>query len=159
MIARVEGGHARIWSRWGLPSTASFPSVADSLRSLGRAAVIDGEAVCQFEDGHSDFHALASDDGCARAVLWAFDLLMIDGEDILGLPLEVRRERLLRLLEDTYPEWIVYSEHQDGDGKALYRAACKAGLEGIIAKCKGSRYASGRSKAWVKVRNPEFRRR
>ena len=48
---------------------------------------------------------------------------------------------------------------QDGDGEALYRAACKAGLEGIIAKRKGSRYASGRSKAWVKVKNPSFRRR
>ena len=73
--------------------------------------------------------------------------------------LEVRRKRLLRLLENTTPEWIVYSEHQDGDGEALFRAACKAGLEGIVAKRKGSRYASGRSKAWVKVKNPEFRRR
>lgn len=128
-------------------------------RSLGRAVVIDGEAVCQFEDGHSDFHALASDDGCAKAVLWAFDLLMIDGEDVRVLPLEVRRERLLRLLEETTPEGIVFSEHQDSDGEALYLAACRMGLEGIVAKRKGSRYASGRSKAWVKVKNPEFKRR
>jgi hypothetical protein len=64
----------------------------------------------------------------------------------------------LRLLEDTCPEWIAFSEHQDDDGEALYRAACKAGLEGIMAKRKGSRYASGRSKAWVKVKNPGFRR-
>jgi bifunctional non-homologous end joining protein LigD len=159
MIARSEPGKARIWSRWGLPWTAAFPSITASLRDLGRSAVIDGEALCQFEDGHSDFHALASDDGCARAVLWAFDLLMLDGEDIRAQPLEARRERLLSLLEDTTPEWIVYSEHQDGDGEALYRAACKAGLERIVAKRKGSRYASGRSKAWVKVKNPEFRRR
>src|SRR4051794_8303360 len=75
----------------GLNWTASFPSVAKSLRELGRSAAIDGEAVCQFEDGHSDFHALASDDGCAKAVLWAFDLLMIDGEDIPASPLEERR--------------------------------------------------------------------
>jgi bifunctional non-homologous end joining protein LigD len=128
MIARAENDKARIWSRWGLTWTASFPSITASLRDLGRSAVIDGEAVCQFDDGHSDFHALASDDGCARAILWAFDLLMIDGEDIRGLPLEVRRERLLQLLEDTCPEWIVYSEHQDGDGEALYRAACRPGL-------------------------------
>ena len=57
------------------------------------------------------------------------------------------------------PELIAYSEHLDGDGEALYRAAGKAGLEGIVAKRKGSRYASGRSKAWVKVKNPSFRRR
>ena len=159
MIARAENGKARIWSRWGLPWTASFPSITASLRELGRAVVIDGEAVCQFDDGHSDFHALASDEGCAKAILWAFDLLMIDGEDIRALPLEVRRERLLRLLEHTQPEGIAYSEHQNGDGEALYRAACNAGLEGIVAKRRGSRYASGRSKAWVKIKNPEFRRR
>src|SRR5215207_8506202 len=115
MIARAENGKARIWSRWGLHWTAPFPSVTTSLTSLGRSVVIDGEAVCQFEDGHSDFHALASDDGCAKAVLWAFDLLMIDGEDIRGLPLDVRRERLLRVLEATQPDGIAYSEHQDGD--------------------------------------------
>src|SRR3954469_3139188 len=96
MIARAENGKARIWSRWGLNWTASFPSVAESLRSLGRAVVIDGEAVCQFEDGNSNFHALASDYGCAKAVLWAFDLLMIDGEDIRSSPLEERRARLLK---------------------------------------------------------------
>ena len=159
MIAHAENGNPRIWSRWGLAWTASFPSITRSLRDLGRSAVIDGEALCQFEDGHSDFYSLASDDGCAKAVLWAFDLLMIDGHDIRRLPLEARRERLLRLLEDTTPDSIVFSEHQDGDGEALYRAACKAGLEGIVAKRKGSRYSSGRSKAWVKVKNPDFVRR
>ena len=71
MIARAESGRARIWSRWGLNWTPSFPSVADSLRSLERSAVIDGEAVCQFDDGHSNFRALASDEGCAKALLWA----------------------------------------------------------------------------------------
>jgi hypothetical protein len=38
--------------------------------------VLDGEAVCQLEDGSSDFHALAGEDGCARAVLWAFDQML-----------------------------------------------------------------------------------
>jgi bifunctional non-homologous end joining protein LigD len=159
MVARAVNGTGRIWSRWGLPWTHSFPSITASLRALGRSVVIDGEALCQFEDGHSDFHALASDDGCAKAVLWAFDLLMIDGEDIRALPLELRRERLLRLLDETTPEGIVFSEHQDGNGEALYRAVCAAGLEGIVAKRKGSRYAAGRSKAWLKLKNPAFARR
>jgi bifunctional non-homologous end joining protein LigD len=158
MLSRADA-KPRIWSRWGLSWTHSFPSITASLRTLDRVALIDGEAVCQFEDGHSDFHALAGDEGCAQAVLWAFDLLMIDGEDIRALPLEVRRERLRRLLEDTKPEGIAFSDHQDGDGIALFAAACRMGLEGIVAKRKGSRYASGRSKAWVKVKNPHFRRR
>ena len=75
------------------------------------------------------------------------------------MPLQARRERLIALLEETTPESIVYSEHQDGDGEALYRAACAAGLEGIVAKRKGSRYAAGRSKAWLKIKNPGFVRR
>ena len=114
--------------------------------------MIDGEAVCQFEDGHSNFHALATGDGCAKAILWAFDLLMIDGKDIRALPLEERRGRLLSLLKEAEPEGICFSEHDEGNGEALYRAACLAGLEGIVAKRKGSRYASGRSKAWLTER-------
>src|SRR5215212_6468262 len=58
MIARGDG-KPRIWSRWGLDWTRSFPSITDSLGSMGRACLIDGEALCQFEDGQSDFHALA----------------------------------------------------------------------------------------------------
>ncbi len=75
MIARVDDGRVRIWSRHGLSWTKAFPSIADRLRAFGRDLVIDGEAVCQLEDGSSDFHALAGEEGCARAVLWAFDLL------------------------------------------------------------------------------------
>src|SRR4051794_23697700 len=97
MIGRA-GDKPRVWSRWGLDWTHSFPSVTASLTEIDRPCLIDGEAVCQFEDGHSDFHALASDNGCAKAVLWAFDLLMLDGDDLRALPLEVRREKLLRLL-------------------------------------------------------------
>src|SRR5215203_4281419 len=78
---------------------------------------------------------------------------------IRALPLEERRARLLSLLGEAQPEGICFSEHHDGDGEALYRAACGAGLAGIVAKRKGSRHASGRSKAWLKIKNPEFRRR
>ena len=59
----------RSLSRGGLLWTPSFPSIAESLRSLGPQVVIHGEAVCQFEDGHSDFHAPARDEGHATACL------------------------------------------------------------------------------------------
>ena len=55
------------------------------------ARILDGEAVCELESGHSDFHALASPEGCKRAVLFAFDLLGIDGADMRPKPLEARR--------------------------------------------------------------------
>ena len=49
---------------------------------------------------------------------------------------------------------IVLSEHADGDGEALFRKAGEIGLEGLVAKRRQSRYRSGPSKDWVKVKNP-----
>jgi bifunctional non-homologous end joining protein LigD len=40
------------------------------------------------------------------------------------------------------------------DGPEVYRAACQLGCEGIVSKRAGSLYRSGRSKHWVKVKNP-----
>ncbi len=52
------------------------------------------------------------------------------------------------------PAGIRYCEHDDGDGEALFQAACRMGLEGIISKRADSRYRSGRCKMWVKSKNP-----
>jgi len=43
-------------------------------------------------------------------------------------------------------------EHDDGD--VVFRHACKMGLEGIVSKRLGSRYRSGRSPDWLKMKNP-----
>ena len=53
----------------------------------------------------------------------------------------------------------MYSEHQDQDGEALFTAACRMGLEGIVAKRKGRAYKSGRCTTWLKVKNPAYTRR
>src|SRR5262249_39333661 len=50
---------------------------------------------------------------------------------------------------------IVLNEHFDEDGAAVYRAACQLGCEGIVSKRLGSLYRSGRSRHWVKVKNPK----
>jgi bifunctional non-homologous end joining protein LigD len=52
-------------------------------------------------------------------------------------------------------EGIVFNEHLDGDGAAVFKHACKLGLEGIVSKRREMRYRSGRSKAWLKIKNPK----
>jgi len=88
-----------------------------------------------------------------HAVLYAFDLLELHGEDLRPQAWEARRSRLAPLLMRTAPG-IVLSEHADGDGEALFRKACEMGLEGLVAKRRTSSYRGGPSKDWIKIKNP-----
>jgi bifunctional non-homologous end joining protein LigD len=80
----------------------------------------------------------------------------VDGEDLRRLPLEGRRVGVV--LAHAGPA-LRLSEHLDGDGALIFAHACRLGLEGVIAKRKGSAYRSGRCAPWVKVKNPEYVRR
>jgi bifunctional non-homologous end joining protein LigD len=71
------------------------------------------------------------------------------------LPIEVRKAGLTQLLLRKPSPGIALNEHFVGDGDIVYRQACKLGCEGIVSKRLGSLYRSGRSKQWVKVKNPE----
>jgi bifunctional non-homologous end joining protein LigD len=53
---------------------------------------------------------------------------------------------------------IQISEALTGDGAAIFRHVCGLGLEGIVSKRIGSRYVSGRTRAWLKTKNPNFQR-
>jgi bifunctional non-homologous end joining protein LigD len=66
-------------------------------------------------------------------MMYAFDLLEIDGEDLRARPLGVRKKRLARLLGKRRIG-IVISEHTDEDGALIFRQACRIGLEGIVSK-------------------------
>ena len=69
-------------------------------------------------------------------------------------PLEVRKATLASVLAKAGPG-IRFNEHIEGDGPTVFAHACKMGLEGIVSKRLGSRYRSGRSKDWLKFKNPE----
>ena len=86
------------------------------------------------------------------AILCAFDLLELDGDDLRGLPLEERKRRLTRLLRRAQPT-LQLSEHLEEDGALVFQHACALGCEGIVSKRRGSRYQSGRSPHWIKVKN------
>ena len=85
-------------------------------------------------------------------ILYAFDLLELNGKDQRSLQLEERKERLADLLA-TAPGGIALSEHIEADGAVVFHHACKLGCEGIISKQRASPYRSGRVRTWVKVKN------
>jgi len=118
--------------------------------------VLDGEAVAHCPEGLPDFHALLGSAGCATAYLYAFDLLHVEDDDLRPVQPVERRALLRKHVNRTGPP-IIYSEHMDGaHGAAMFRHACRIGVEGIVSK-RNSRY--GRCASWVKVTNPEYERR
>ena len=68
-------------------------------------------------------------------------------------PLEKRKAKLAKLLARAEPG-IRLNEHLEDDGAAIFRHACKLGLEGIVSKRRDFPYRSGRCKSWVKIKNP-----
>ena len=81
-----------------------------------------------------------------------------DGQDVRPEPLEERRKRLAKLLSRSNKalrDGIQLSEAITGDGAASFRHACGLGLEGIVSKRIGSRYVSGRTRVWLKSKNPK----
>jgi bifunctional non-homologous end joining protein LigD len=128
------------------------------------AAVLDGEAVTFNREGQADFAALRTSAGQANAILVAYDLLELDGQHVRREPLQDRRKQLERLLRQpktaqTVASGVVLSEAIDGKGEAMFREACRMGLEGIVSKRLGSAYVSTRTLNWLKIKNPNFERR
>ena len=50
---------------------------------------------------------------------------------------------------------IQFNEHIEGDGDQVFAHACKLGFEGIVSKDRTRLYRSGRSKTWLKIKNPQ----
>jgi bifunctional non-homologous end joining protein LigD len=118
-----------------------------------RSFLIDGEAIVTNDDGLAVFD-LIRHNRHGGAVLCAFDLIELDGEDLRRSSIEYRKRKLARLVRR--PDLgIVLNEHYEGDGAIIFNHACKLGCEGILSKRLGSSYRSGRSPHWVKVKNPK----
>jgi bifunctional non-homologous end joining protein LigD len=150
-VARIAGGEATLTSRRGNDLTGRFPSVARDLPRAVRSpdCVLDGEVCALDEEGRSSFSVMQQ--GSGPLVYYAFDVLEVDGEPLLDLPLRERRKRLEALL-DRRNRTIRLSEVFD-DGSALYAAAKEQGLEGIIAKKADSPYRPGkRTRDWLKIK-------
>lgn len=166
---RVEAGVSAAgevvaWNGRGVPVTNRFPELAELAGAVGgRAVVVDGEAVVLDEAGRSSFsrlqhRMLVEDPGRVSGLLRehpvayvAFDLLHLDGHDLVDLPYRDRRQLLLDLAEPGGR--ILVPDHSVGHGPELYAAAAEGGLEGLMAKRLDSPYQPGkRSPSWRKCK-------
>jgi bifunctional non-homologous end joining protein LigD len=143
------------WLRLVSAQRHRYPSVLDALLPLKiTSCLIDGE-ICVCDDrGMAVFDLLRHGERVKpQAVLYAFDLLELDGEDLRDVSIEMRKRRLAHLLDAAKPG-LQISEHLHGDGSEIFLHACQLGCEGIVSKRLGSRYVSGRTEHWIKVKNP-----
>ena len=133
-----------------------FPLITEAaLRNRNSSFVIDGEAVLLGVDGRSDFNGLHSRRHDDEVQLYAFDMLVSDGEDLRKLPLSMRKTNLARLLARRV-DGIFLSDFEQGEiGPDLFRHACLMGLEGLVSKHRDRPYRGGRSPHWIKVKNRE----
>ncbi len=155
IIAHKDGDRVTLWSRYGTNFTDRLPKIAEAVCSLAvKSALFDGEAIVVRSDGHSDFAALRTKAGSARARLVAFDLLSLNGKDLRQQPIEERRGALSPVVAGV--DAILFSDAIIEHGALVFAKACEMGLEGIISKRVGSRYSSGNSRQWLKSKNPEF---
>jgi bifunctional non-homologous end joining protein LigD len=155
LMAWREGARVRLFTRNGYDWTDRYPAIVAAVGALKvKSCLIDGEMVVCDDAGLSSFARLRSRQHDQTAILYAFDLLTIDGADLRREPLETRKATLASVLRKP-PRGIVLCEHMEADGELVFLHACKMGLEGIVSKRRGSRYSSGLSSNWIKSKNPD----
>jgi DNA ligase D-like protein (predicted ligase) len=155
MHARLDRGTVKLLTRTGLDWTHKYPAIAEAVSSLGaRQAYLDGELCGVGPDGITSFSMiqLASDAGnAAGLVFFLFDLLYVDGEDLIAGPLIDRKTRLAALLSNVASP-LQYCDHQIGRGREFHKQACAMSLEGIVSKRADAPYTPGNRGLWRKVK-------
>jgi len=153
ILARRDSAGVRLFTRNGNDFTARFPLAVDAITRLpAHSLLLDSEAIVTNERGLAVFDLIRHQRHGKDAVLIAFDLIELEGEDLRRTPIEQRKRKLGKLVRGP---GIVLNEVFEGDGDVLFEHACKLGCEGIVSKRLGSPYRSGRSPHWVKVKNPK----
>jgi DNA ligase 1 len=151
-----RGEEVRIYTRNLNDITSALPGIADAvLRLPAKQAVLDGEALWMGEEGPAAFQDTVSqidaDAPLEGIVTFLFDLLHLDGDDLLDTPLEERAARLEALAPHLRIPAVITSEAEEGE--RVLDESLSAGHEGVVVKDAASRYAAGRrGKAWRKVK-------
>ena len=150
IISYVQKGKVRMDSRSALDYTKKYPPVVEALKALKRDIILDGEVVVFNEEGLPDFDALQLYNGHNTPISYCvFDILWLDGYNLMELPLEERKKILKALVKGN--KVLKFSESFD-DGEGLYQYMLEKNLEGIVAKKRDSEYLPGvRSYEWLKV--------
>jgi bifunctional non-homologous end joining protein LigD len=149
----VERRKAEAFTRNGFDWTDRYSGITKAAAHLDcRSAIIDSEVIVQNEQGVSGFDALKSSIRWRpqSLILCAFDLLHLNGKDLRNAALVERRAMLKELVPSEHP--FLFSEEFTGDANAFFRACADHQLEAIVSKLASSKYRSGRSKTWLKIK-------
>ena len=162
LFAEKRDGVVTLYSRKGLDFTVTFPDVAEVVAALPFANfILDTEVVINDSRGLPSFALLQKRGRITRrieaeraalelpSILYAFDLLALEGYDLRALPLVERKAVLRSMLPTVGP--LRYSEHFETQGEALFEHAERLGLEGVVGKRAASPYVGKRSTDWIKV--------
>ena len=163
-IAFLDHGSVRLVSRNQNDLTAAYPELRSMSECVkARNAILDGEIVALDEQGRPSFGLMQQRTGVGEGgrrirrtrddipvVYYAFDLLYLDGYNLMQVDLEKRKELLASVLSRN--DNIRRSEHYVDRGRDLFAAAAQSGLEGIVAKRRRSPYEQKRSRDWLKIK-------
>jgi len=152
---RIADGVVTLKTRKGLDWTTKFAAIAKAAASLPDG-ILDGEIVALDANAAPDFAALQaalSEQDTDRLIYFAFDLLHEGKEDLRGLPLADRKERLKTFLDKGRRTRLIrYVEHFESSGDAVLKSACRLSLEGVVSKQLNAPYQSGRGRSWTKAK-------
>ena len=136
--------------------TETLPGIVEAVRGLPiTQAVFDGEALWMSEDGPAAFQdtvsRIDSEAPPEGIVTFLFDLLHVDGQDLLDTPLAERAERLEAIAPQLRIPAVLTSDPDEG--QRVLDEALRVGHEGAVVKDAASLYSAGRrGKAWRKVK-------
>ncbi|MFD1406680.1 hypothetical protein ACFQ49_00555 [Kroppenstedtia eburnea] len=164
MLAFLERGQVELFNRKQRRRTLWYPELTDEVAGLAcTSAVLDGEVIVLHE-GRPDFfrvlkRELLSDPNRLPSILGripvqytVFDLLSLDGRNLMKEPLTHRLETLTRLLPPASSVLHLCDSFDDGPG--LWEATRQQQLEGIVMKERKSPYHSGQKHpSWQKVKH------
>jgi len=160
-LARIEGGNARLFTKSRAEATTWFPEIVQALSKIkGGPHILDGEIAVLDEYGRSDFWQLRERasrkrwyPGASECTYMAFDIMMCDGQDVMDLPLVMRKELLADLLAPVPQRSVMYVKDFDADASLFPRFVLALELEGFMAKRRSSAYEPGtRSDSWRKIK-------
>src|SRR5438270_2297130 len=155
-LAYIKKGKVELRSRNNNSFNKKFTAVYEALKEWNINAVVDGEIVVLNEAGVPDFNGIQQweKQQSGQLVFYVFDILWLEGLDLMQEPLFRRREILRQIMPGS--GMVRFSDHIDDAGKEFFEIAKKNNLEGIIAKKKDSVYIpDARSKTWLKIKVEE----
>jgi ATP-dependent DNA ligase len=128
ILARKNGDRVRLITRNGYDFADRFPKIIEAVESLPvRSCMIDGEAIVVDENGLSVFDLIRYRQRDSAAVLCAFDLIELDGEDLRQKPIEERKHTLANVLFRER-DGIAFNRHYDCDGRDHLQTCLRARL-------------------------------